>query len=195
MGSIFAFFDIQEFVASLQVADYVILGVAVLALVFGLVKGLLKQIFSMVGVFVYTIGTAKFSPTVQEWLGTQDWAVELFADESTRALVALIATFIIIVILYKIVTVIIKKAITDISLFGFADKILGGVLGVGCVYIVLATVVALVYNTSPTFLAGIKAMLQPILENSVIINLIFQENPYGEWIVAMLVEQLPFLGM
>ena len=48
----------------MNVLDYIILAAVAVGIVFGIIKGFLKLLFSVLGVFVVSIGTAAASLTI-----------------------------------------------------------------------------------------------------------------------------------
>ncbi|MCM1042856.1 MAG: CvpA family protein [Corallococcus sp.] len=165
--------------------DYVIFGSAVIGLIVGIFKGFLKQLFDLAGIFVVSIGTAYLYKYPTEWLAS------VIESEGTRQIVALIATFVVLVIVYKLITMLIMRAFDKVKLFKALDRILGLVIGVGIVYVLFAVIVSLVLNTPEGFIQPVKDFLQEPLQNSWCVKNLYSNNVIGDWIVNMITTQVP----
>ncbi len=89
----------------MNVLDYIILATVAAGLIFGIIKGFLKLLFSVIGVLVVTVGSGALSPVVQGWF---EKAIE---NVNTRALVSMIISAVVILLVYVIVAHIIIKLI------------------------------------------------------------------------------------
>lgn len=125
------------------VLDYVILGCLALALFLGLWKGFLKQVFAIVGVFVVGLCTSLLSPYPDKWLA------KVIEKDVTRHIVAIVGTFVVLAIIYIVITTLISKAVNKISVLGWLNRLLGAIFAVGVVYMVYAVLIAIVLKTPP----------------------------------------------
>ncbi len=169
----------------MNIVDYIVLGCMAVALVVGILKGFLKQIFAVVGVFVVAIGTSYLSPYPEQWLAS------VIENDSTRSLVALIATFIVLALVYGMVTALISKLVNKVHVLGTVNRILGAVLAVAVVYLVFAVIIGFLLGTSETFLPNIKKLAHDAFAESWVANNIYKNNFFGDWLVQLLGEKTP----
>lgn len=168
----------------MNILDYIVLGALAVCLIIGLLKGLLKQVLSLVGIVVVATLTATVTPYVDSWL------VNVIEAEGTRAVVSMIAAVILLAVAYGLLAGLIGKALTKNKKLKTLDRILGGVLGVAIVYLIFAVLFALLLNTSEEFLASVKGMVGGYLEDSWIVNKIYSNNFFGEWVINGIAEKL-----
>lgn len=168
------------------VLDYVILGSLAVALVLGLWKGFLKQVFAIVGVFVIGLCTSLLSPYPDKWLAS------LIEKDVTRHVVAIVGTFVVLTGIYILITTLISKAVNKIHVLGWLNRLLGAVFAVGVVYMVYAVVVAIVLKTPPK----IFGKLQGHFLESWSVQHIYGgtehtgRNFFGNWLVDLFINKI-----
>lgn len=161
----------------MNVLDYIILAAVAVGIVFGIIKGFLKLLFSVLGVFVVSIGTAAASPYVQTWF---EKSIE---NEYTRAVVAMLISFIVILVVYILLSLLVTKLLTKNKTVNVVNRLLGGLIGIVMVYMIFAVIIALIINTSPEFLKSIKDSIGGEFVNSWIRQHIYGNNFFGKWII------------
>lgn len=171
------------------ILDWIIVGVAVVAFVIGIIKGLFRQLFALGGILLVFKCGSLLTPYAQEWLSS------LIPDDSVRALVALLASYIVLFVVWALISGIILKILEKSKALGGINRILGGVLGIAIVYVCCAVLFALVLKTSDSFMPWLKNIMKPLIEGdnpSWIVNNIFPAdgNKVGEWIVHTLLDKL-----
>ena len=154
------------------VLDWIIVGVAVVAFVIGIIKGLFRQLFALGGILLVFKCGSLLTPYAQEWLSS------LIPDDSVRSLVALLASYIVLFVVWALISGIILKILEKSKALGGINRIMGGVLGIAIVYVCCAVLFALVLKTSDTFMPWLKNIMKPLIEG---------ENP--SWIVTNGVER------
>ena len=164
--------------------DFIVIGLAVFLLVRGVLKGFLGQLFGVVGVVLVAIATANLYVLPMKWMQT------LIVDDSTRQVVALLATGAILFLVYKLITILLTKLITKNKGLGVLNRIVGMLLGVATVYAVMAIVVSLLFNTADSFMPIVKKLLSGAFEGSWIVNNIYKNNFFGDWVVQMIINNL-----
>lgn len=168
----------------MNVFDYIILGVAAVCFIIGLIRGLLKQVFSVGGVFVVFYGASELTPYAQELLG------KIIPDVATSSTVCFIVAAVVILIAWSLISGLICKIVNN-GVLGGINRLLGGVLGVAIVYCIMAVVVAL--YQAPNFMPELTQKLAPTFEGeggSWIISNVFSSNPVGNWLVNAVTEFL-----
>ena len=171
----------------MKVIDFIVLGLAAFFMVRGLLKGFLGQLFGVIGVTVVSIVTANVSQYPAKWMEN------LIVDENTRMAVALIATAVVVFLLYKLITMLIVKLVTKNKGLGFLNRLIGMLLGVGIVYMATAVLVSLLFNTADTFLPLVKSLLKGVFEESWIVTNVYKNNFFGDWVIKMLVEKIQYI--
>ena len=171
------------------VLDWIIVGVAVVAFVIGIIKGLFRQLFALGGILLVFKCGSLLTPYAQEWLSS------LIPDDSVRSLVALLASYIVLFVVWALISGIILKILEKSKALGGINRIMGGVLGIAIVYVCCAVLFALVLKTSDTFMPWLKNIMKPLIEGeypSWIVTNIFPAdgNKLGEWIVRSLLDKL-----
>lgn len=171
--------------------DWLILAGFVAALVVGIIRGFLKQIFGFIGVLVIPIGATYLAPLPNRWL---EGAI---TDSGTRYIVSLLATLVVLILVYWLITSLISKLISKLPILGWLNRILGAVLAVGITYVIISLLVSIVLgNESSTFLSFLKNLLYEPFSQSKIITVVYggAENPernfFGTWLIKMLLEKL-----
>lgn len=168
----------------MNVLDYIVLVLFVISTVNGLFKGFIKQTLTIVGVFVVTMLTATVTPLVQSWF------VNVIEDENTRTLVAMVASVILLIVAYTILALIVRRILRKVKIIKLLDKLLGGLIGFGVMYFVLAVVYALMLNTGDSFMPTIKGWVGDTFETSWIGNHIYANNFFGDWVINGIAEKI-----
>lgn len=171
------------------ILDYIILGSLALGLFLGLWKGFLKQIFAIVGIFLIGLLTSVLSPYPDKWLHG------VIKSDSTRHMVAVIATFVVLAVIYGIVTKLLSKVVNKIPILGWLNRLLGAIFSVAVVYMVYAVIVAIVLRAN----AGFMVKLQGHFVKSWMVNHIYGgaehvgRNFFGNWLVDLFVKKITSL--
>ena len=168
----------------MNVLDYIILATVAAGLIFGIIKGFLKLLFSAIGVLVVTVGSGALSPVVQGWF---EKAIE---NVNTRALVSMIISAVGILLVYVIVAHIIIKLITKNKAINVVNRLFGGLIGVVIVYLIWSVVVALFMSTSQEFMPKIKVTIGAEFYDSWIVAHIYKNNFFGNWVIRDLALKL-----
>ncbi len=173
--------------------DFIFLGALALGLVLGIWKGFIKQVFALAGVFVVAIGTTYLAPYPNNWLAS------VIESEATRSIVAIAITFVVLAIVYGVITGFIGKLVNKIPILGWLNRLLGAVFSVAVVYLIFSVIVSLFVGTSDEFLAGLKGLLQESFDTSWIVNNIYggkanpERNFFGNWLLQEISEKISSL--
>lgn len=174
----------------MTVLDYIYLIALGGGIVLGLWRGLVKQIFVLAGVFVIAVGTSYISPLPARWLENA------ISSDATRNIVAVALTFVVLTIVYSVVTALISRLINKTPGLGKANRILGAVFAVAVVYLGFGFITALVVQTSEEFLPSLKT----VFGNSWIVNTIYggaespERNFFGNWLLKVLIDKITSLA-
>ena len=168
----------------MNVLDYIILALFAIGLIVGIFKGFIKQILTVVGIFVVVTLTATVTPFVQNWL------VDLIESESTRAVVAMIASVILIAAVYALMALLIRHLLKKVKIIKVLDRLLGGLIGLVVVYMVFSVIFALITSTSDTFMMATKNLLGETFEESWFGTHIYANNFFGEWVIRDIAEKI-----
>ena len=168
----------------MNVLDYIVLLLVVVSTVNGIFKGFIKQTLTIIGVFVVTMLTATIAPYVQSWF------VNVIQDENTRTLVAMLASVVLLIIVYTIIALILQRLLKKVKIIGFLDRILGGLIGFGVIYFIFAVIYALMLDTGESFMPHIKSWIGDSFQNSWIGNHIYGNNFFGDWIIVNVAEKI-----
>ncbi len=104
-----------------QTLDYFLIGLLVIGFILGFKDGLIKKVVSLAGFVLGIIGAISFSPLVRVKL------LELF---NLSPSIAIILSFLIVFLTIILFTKLIIKLIRPkFSVFGFFDRLFGGILG------------------------------------------------------------------
>ncbi|MCM1289568.1 MAG: CvpA family protein [Corallococcus sp.] len=170
------------------VLDYVILGCLALGLILGLWKGFIRQIFAIAGIFLVGLGTSLLSPYPDKWLSG------VIQSDTWRHITAIAITFVVLGIIYAIVTKLISKLVNKIPILGWLNRLLGAIFSVAVVYMVFAVVVAIVLRATSGFIANLQTdFLNSWFVNKIYGGLNFDKNFFGNWLVNMFVEKITAL--
>ncbi len=124
----------------MNIIDMVLLAPVVLGLVFGLFKGLVRELMSLVAVVLGVAGARRFEPRLSPWLH------EAFGlQENVTQAVAYLLLFVAIAIVLLIVAKMADKFLSAIALGGL-NKLLGGVFG-ALKWALVASVLLNVFDT------------------------------------------------
>lgn len=169
----------------MQVLDYIILGGFAIGMIIGLVKGLWSQLFNFVGVFVVSIGTGYLYQYPMQWFSK--W----ITDPTVLSIVALIATFIVLSIVYGIISHLLKKLFTSIKVLKVLDKLFGMLLGIGIAYSVFAIAISFIDNSTFNLIVMLKEKLGTQWTESWVINNIYANNFFGDWLLQLVASMFP----
>ncbi len=127
--------------------DIVLIAVIVAAAIWGIFKGFMAQLVSILAVIVGIWGASKLTPVVSDWaigfLGAQDSA-------SAVRIVAFILLTVLIIIICHYIGKLLEKVI-DLTILGGLNKFLGAVFCIAKVALILIVAASLVEN-------GLEAM-------------------------------------
>lgn len=160
----------------MQIIDYVIIAIAAIGLIVGLVRGFIGQLLALLGIVAVSVGTSYLFKFPMQWLGN------VIPDKKVLSIVSIVITAIVLAIIYGVIAHFVKKPFKSIKVIKAIDKLFGGVLGVAVVYALIAIFVEALTRTDIEFLAKLNELLAPQTENSVIINTVYSNNFFGEWI-------------
>lgn len=166
--------------------DYVILVLLAVSMVIGFLKGFIKQLLAVGGIFVITTLTATVTPYVDTWIAPY------IESDGTRAAVAMFGAIILISAAYALAGWILGKVLKKIGIIKVLDKILGALVGVVAVYLVFAVVFALLTQTGDIFLPRIKALLGDSVADSWFAQNIYGggKNFFGNWVINDIAQKL-----
>ena len=171
-------------------ADLVFVGLALIALIVGLSKGFVAQIFGFVG-FIASLVIAFFvcQPLT-------DAIIPIFAPlyswvgESLGYILALVIVFAVLVLLVKIVLILLQKLfkslIDKLQVIKAIDKILGLILSLGILYTIFAAIIALLTLVPTEVLPGVQEIIHQQIYNGVILNGIYSNNFLGNWLLSVI---------
>ncbi len=164
------------------IIDYIFIGVAVIALIIGLVKGVLSMIIDLAGLILGLFVAGQFATLVSSWMTT------LIADESTRYLVAYIVCLLATVMVVAIVGKLIKKLITKISVLKVVDKLLGAAVSLAIVYAVFGLIFALLaIDTDNQMISALLGAIEGIVPaDSFALTLYGETNTVGNWLLSLI---------
>ena len=140
-----------------SIVDYVIMGIALGALLWGAWKGLVAQIFSILGMILACIGAYYFTPAVAQW------ASGLIGDSISFTAVKIICfvlIFVIISILCQLLARVAEKTV-KITMLGWLNRLLGAVFCFIKILLLLAIVATILNQAGDTLqLPDIKQLNQ-----------------------------------
>lgn len=166
----------------MQIIDYIIIGIAVVALIIGLIRGFIGQLLALLGIVAIAVGTSYLFKYPQGWIAS------FISNEKIASIVAIVLTAIVLSIVYGVIAHFVKKPFKSIKVIKAVDKLLGGVLGVAVVYAVFALLIEALNRPDIEFLAKINEWIAPRLENSAIIKTVYSNNFFGKWIFDVISE-------
>ena len=168
----------------MNVLDYIVLILAAACVVVGVFKGIIKQVFTIVGIIFVATLTATVTPYVQSWLTSTS------LDDNQRAVVAMIASVVLLAVVYAVVAMLIQKLLKKLKILKAVDSILGAVLGFAVVYLACAVIFALFNNTPDDFMPLLKSSVGDVFSDSWIAQHVYAKNPFGEWVVVDIAQEL-----
>lgn len=174
----------------MTVLDYIYLIALGAGIILGLWRGLVKQIFVLAGVVVIAVGTSYLSPLPTKWLQNA------ISSDTTRSIVGVAITFVVLTIVYSVVTTLISRLINKTPGLGKANRILGAVFAFAVVYLAFGFVTALVVQTSPDVMPSLKT----VFGKSWIVSNIYggaespERNFFGNWLLKTLIEKIQSLA-
>lgn len=164
--------------------DCIILIAFVVSLVIGVLKGLLKQIFAIVGFFVVIFGSASLAPYVQGWFGG------VMENDNSRMLLSMILSAVILSVATALLSLVIRKILTRNKAIGALDRILGGVVSLVVAYLAVSVVIELILHTNENFLPLTKGAVGGAFAESWIVNNLYKSNFFGHFIVDGIAQKL-----
>ncbi|MEG2014487.1 MAG: CvpA family protein [Clostridia bacterium] len=178
----------------MTIIDWVLVASSIALLVIGIAKGFMKQLLSLFNITAVTIGTLLFCHYPNEWLtaiytsgvsgGTMN-ETHWLSDPTTRSAIAIIATFLVLMLLMFIIKKLLCKIVDSNKLIKALDRVFGGVISIALVYIVFATLGGIAYIEFPTGDMNITEYLTNTLLGNVI-------KTVNEWFTTSAVVQKIF---
>lgn len=164
----------------MQIIDYVIIGMVAIGAIVGLCRKLCKMLFDLIGIILVGIGTAYLSRFPYRWFG--------FIESTTwRACAALAATLIVFSVVCGVVAYFLKKPFLKKQFPSILSRLLGMVLGAVCIYAVVSVLISVLLNANVSFVAQLREMLGTQLADSWIVNHVYANNFFGDWLVEAFV--------
>ena len=167
----------------MQILDYIIIAVALVSFVLGLVKGFLTPVVNLAGFFVVLYAGGAFSTMLFPLIS------KLIPDESTCSVASAIASMLLVWFIYFLISRLILKIIKKSTILGFANRRVGGVLGIAIVYLVVAIVTAFMQNDNTLF-ASVREQFGEVFNQSWVVQNVFKTNPIGEGLVNSAFQKL-----
>ncbi|MBQ8434081.1 MAG: CvpA family protein [Clostridia bacterium] len=167
----------------MQILDYIIIAVALVSFVLGLVKGFLTPVVNLAGFFVVLYAGGAFSTLLFPLIS------QLIPDESTCSVASTIASMLLVWFIYFLISRLILKIIKKSKILGFANRLVGGVLGIVIVYLVVAIVTAFMQNDNTLF-ASVREQFGEVFNQSWVVQNVFKTNPIGEGLVNSAFQKL-----
>ncbi|MCM1289118.1 MAG: CvpA family protein [Corallococcus sp.] len=167
----------------MQISDYVIIGIVVIGALIGFFKKFCKSLFDLIGIAAVTIGTAYLSRFPMQWFG-------FISSVAWRACAALAATLIVVSVVYAVVAHFLKKPFLKIKFPSVISRIFGMLIGIVSVYAVIAVVVTVLLNVDISLVVKVRELLGNQLTDSWIINNVYANNFFGDWLLKLFVRGL-----
>ena len=158
------------------ILDYIIIALALVAFILGIVKGFLTPIVNLAGFFVVLYAGGAFSSILYPLF------TKIIADENICSIASTIVSMLLVWLIYFLVTHLILKIITKSKLIGFANRMIGGLLGIVIIYLIVSIVTAFMQNDNTLF-ASIREQYGEAFNKSWIVQNIYKSNPIGEGLV------------
>lgn len=136
--------------------DIVVIALLIAAAIWGIYKGFLAQLISILGVVIGIWGASKLTPAVSAW------AIDFFGAQDSASAIK-IASFILIVVLIIIVCHLIGKLlekVMNLTVLGGLNKFLGAVFCILKVALILVAVASLVDNGLETMNVEVPEVLK-----------------------------------
>lgn len=168
----------------MNVLDFIVLILAAAGFLIGIFKGIIKQVLTIIGIFVVSTLTATVTPYVQNWLTNTSMS------QNTQTVVAMIASVLLLGVAYALVAVLLVKLLHNITIIKVLDRVIGGVLGFAAVYLSFAVIFALFNSTADWFMPMLKSLLGDTFRDSWVAQHLFAKNPFGNWVVVSIAQKL-----
>ena len=139
-----------------QTVDIIIIAAGVAAVAWGIYKGLVAQIVSIIGVVIGLWLASKLTPNIAAWLN------EYFGGEQSYDLIKIcvyVVLFIIILILCKLIGKLLDK-VFNLTIMGAVNRILGGVFSLLKVVLILAAIASLLLYATDSMHLDFGAQLK-----------------------------------
>lgn len=162
----------------MQILDYVIIGILCIGAIVGLCRKLCRTLFDLIGIVVVGIGTAYLSRFPMKWFG-------FISSTTWRAFAALAVTLIVVSVVYAVVAHFVKKPILKKNFPSVVSRLLGMVLSVVCVYLVMSVTISILLNANVSLVAKLRDMLGAQLTDSWIVNKVYGNNFFGDWLLKV----------
>lgn len=168
----------------MNILDWIIIGAFAVALIIGVLKGILKQIFSIAGFFIVIFCTSLLAPYVQSWFAG------VIESENTRMIIAMILSAVILIAGTAILSFVLRKILTRSKTIGAINRILGGVVAVVITYLAISVAVELILNTSDQLFVKLKEAVAPSFRESWIVNNLYKNNFFGRFVVEGIAKKI-----
>lgn len=168
----------------MNAVDIVFLVAMALCVVLGFFKGIIRQVLTIIGIFLVATLTATVAPYVQSWFAG------VIESEGTRSVIAMIVAALLLSVGYGVVAIILTKILRKLKVVGILDRILGCFMGVVVVYLVFAVVFALFKDTGDGFMPLLKKSMGTAFEESWVGNHVYFNNFFGDWIIVDIAQKL-----
>ena len=136
--------------------DIVVIALGIAAAIWGIYKGFLAQLISILGVLIGIWGASKLTPSVSEW------AIGLFGAQDSASAVKIVS-FILLVVVIIIVCHLLGKLlekVMNLTVLGGLNKFLGAVFCVVKVALILVAVASLVDGALETMNVEVPEVLK-----------------------------------
>lgn len=166
----------------MTIIDYILIGAAVIALVVGLIKGVLSMVIDLGGFLLGLYVAGQFSTAVSAWM------VSLIESESTRNMVAYIVCVIVTIIVVAIIGKVIKSIIKKVRFLKVLDRLAGAVVSVGIVYAIFGLIFALLtFETDISLVNVIIEFIEGYVPADCFALTVYGEtNVVGNWLMSLL---------
>lgn len=164
----------------MQIIDYVIIGIAVIGLIVGLCRGLIKQLLVLLGIVAVAVGTSYLFVYPCKWFGG------IISNQQVLSIVSIVLTVIVLGLIYGGIAKVIYMPFKNVKVIKATDRLLGAVLGVAIVYALVALFVALTTSTNIGFMQKINNLLAGQMNNSVIVKSVYANNFFGNWSLGVI---------
>lgn len=169
----------SHFFLNWNVFDYIITAILLLFVIIGLVRGLLRELITLVSWFFAFFAALKFAPAL-----SAGFMQSVISSDKPRYVVSAIIIFLIVVILGAVVNKLVHLAISSTG-FGFFDKFLGLIFGAArgvlVVTIMLVAIQATAYQTSTWYKESqLSPRFQPIVAH--FIPMLPKEEHAATWV-------------
>lgn len=164
--------------------DVIFLVALGLCVVIGIFKGIIKQVLTILGIFVVATLTATVAPLVQGWFAG------VIDNENTRSLIAMVIAALILSTVYGLAAWLVNKLLKRVKIIKVLNRVLGGVMGLLVVYLLFAVIFALFKDTGENFMPLLKKAMGNGFNESWVGNHLYRLNFFGRWIVVGIAQRL-----